>query len=80
MSRTLRFLSCDFSIVAFVPRFCFFLLDIFLVQHGEDYHEEYFVGVFDLEYVPSEVEQRGNTGQCGKWEIDESLPQIVRSS
>lgn len=52
MSRTLRFLTSDSGIIAFVLRFCFFLFDIFLVQQGEDYHEKYFVGVFDFEYVP----------------------------
>ena len=80
MSRALRFLTWDFGIVANVLRFCFFLFDIFLVQQGEDYHEEYLVGVFDFEHVPSEDEQRGDTGYCGRCEGDESLPQIVRSS
>ena len=62
MSRALRFLTWDFGIVAIVLGFCFFLLDIFLVQQGEDHHEEYLVGVFDFEYIPSEDEQRGDTG------------------
>ena len=30
----------------------FFLLHVLLVQQGEGYYEQYFVRVFDLEYVP----------------------------